>query len=152
VIAIALLGTAACGGNGGGRLSKSEYESKLGELAGSLSGDLTAFSAFDPSDLKSAPAFMRRIAETLDDFAESLSPIEPPRAVEGQHARLIEGARSGATSIRRLAQKLERADEAQAKRLLAQLTPSRLQGLRELQKAAAELAAKGYRVSSTAGT
>ena len=152
VVVVVVLAAAACGGSGGGRLTKSEYESKLGALGSGLTGDLAAFAAVDPNDLKAAPAFLRRVADTLDRFAASLSSIQPPLAVAGQHARLITGARSGAREIRGLAGRLETADEARAKALLARFSPSRLHGLRELESAAAEMAAKGYRISSTADT
>ena len=145
-----LAGAAACGG-GSGPLSKSEYEAKLASLAQGVSSDVSGFATFDPVELGSAPEFLNRVAGTLERFATRLGTVRPPPDVAALHRRLIAGARSAATEIRTLATRVDRAPRAEARRLLAQFTPDRLDGFRRLERAADALAAKGYRISSTAG-
>jgi hypothetical protein len=149
IVAALALGAAGCGGGGGGsgRLSKSQYESKLRSLQHDLTPGLESFAAFKPTDLAAAPAFLTKVADTLDGVAASLRGVKPPKDVQGLHDRLIEGSSGAATELRMLVHELNGASPAQTRRLLAQFDPARLAGLQELEQAASTLAAKGYRFS-----
>ncbi len=155
LIAAALaVGAAGCGGSsaGAGRLTKSQYESKLRSLTHDLSSGLQSFAAFQPTDLAAAPAFLTSVANTLDGVAKALKEVKPPKNVQALHDRMIEGAAGAAAELRGLVDRLKGASLPSVKRLLAQFDPSRLAGLQELEQAAAALVAKGYRFSSSAGT
>jgi hypothetical protein len=150
LIAAALaLGSTGCGGNGGnGRLSKSQYESKLHSLSQDLSSSLATFSAFRPTDLSAAPGFLTKVADTLDRVARALKDVKPPKDVQALHARLREGAANAAEELRTLVYKLKGASATRMNQLLAEFDPARLAGLQELERAAAGLVAKGYRFGS----
>ncbi len=150
LVAVSLAALAAgCGGGSGGdgRLSKSQYEAKLHSLSNDLTSGLQSFAAFEPTDLAAAPAFLTKVADTLDGVAATLKGVKPPKNVQPLHDRLIEGSTGAATELRTLVHELNGASPAQTKRLLAQFDPARLAGLQELEQAASALAAKGYRFS-----
>jgi hypothetical protein len=140
-------GLSGCG-SGGSHLSKSAYEAKLRSLSTRLTTSLKSFAAFQPTDLAAAPGFLARVADTLDGVARTLAGIRPPKDAQTLHRQLIEGASSAASELHRLARQLTRASSARSKQLLAEFDPARLAGLRELQQAAAGLAAKGYRFTA----
>jgi hypothetical protein len=139
------LGSAGCGGGASdGRLSKSQYESKLHSLSQDLSAGVQGFAAFRPTDLAAAPAFLTKIADTLEGVAGTLRKVRPPTDVQSLNDRLVQGASTAATELRKLVSALKAASPARSNELLAQFDPARLAGLQGLEQAAAGLAAKGY--------
>ncbi len=148
VAAALTLGSAGCGGGGSdGRLSKSQYETKLHTLSRNLTAGLQSFAGFRPTDLAAAPTFLTRVADTLGGVARTLKSVKPPKDVQALNDRLVEGSSRAEAELRALVGQLQGASLQRTKQLLAQFDPARLAGLQELQQAASGLAAKGYTLS-----
>jgi hypothetical protein len=143
LLALALL-VAGCG-SGHGRLSKSQYQTKLQTaLAG---GGIQPHVAID------APVeSLASVAATFGRIASQLSHVRPPADVQTQNDRLVAGAAKAAATLNALVKRIQGVSPVKRNKLLAQFDASHIPGLAEFNSAARALAAKGYRFSSNAGT
>jgi hypothetical protein len=153
VAAVLVLGSAGCGGAGGGRLSKSQYEAKMQSLARGLASTERKLRTFAPADFSAVTVAFGQLADTFEAYDEQLSSFKPPRDVQALQNRIVAGVGQAAKELRTFASKLSGANRQQIQRLLREFDSSKLQGaLREIELAAAAIAAKGYRIGASAGT
>ena len=142
-LALAVLALAACG-SGSARLSKSGYEAKL---QSALAADgLPPHVAFD-----TAVDTLSGIALRFDAISKRLSGLKTPTDVQALNDRLAAGAAKAAASLQALLASVKDVSVAKRDRLLAQFDASHIPGLDEFDRAAAGLAAKGYRFTQNAG-
>jgi hypothetical protein len=149
IAATLALGAAGCGGgNGSDRLSKSQYESRLGALGHAFSSGLD----FKTTDFKNVPTYFQTLARRFEDVAAQARAIKPPRDVQDLHARIIDGMEKAAKVMGRFAARLRSANVEQVKRLLRQFDSTGLRAaLHEVDGAGAALADRGYTINSSAG-
>ena len=149
LIAAALaLGSASCGGSGDSRLSKREYESRMGALGHAFSLGLD----FKTTDFKRVPTYFQTLARRFEDVAAQARAIKPPRDVQDLHARIIDGMGQAAKVMGKFAARLRGANVEQVKRLLRQFDSTGLgAALKEVDDAGSALAVRGYTINSRAG-
>lgn len=148
-VATLALGVAGCGG-GDGRLSKTQYEAKMSAIGRSVSADTLDFST---TDFKNVPTEFRALARQLGRVAAQVKAIEPPRDVEDVHARIVDGFAKEAAALSSFAGRLQGASAPEVKRLLRQFDSTAFAAARqEIAAAGRALAARGYTISSSAGT
>ncbi len=146
-----MLGSAGCGGGGSGRLSKNQYEAKMQSLARGLASAERDLTTLGPADLTAVPATFEALAHTFEAYDEQLSGFKPPRDVQTLQNRIVAGVGQAAKELRTFASKLSGAGPQQIQRLLREFDSSKLQAaLREIELAAAAIAAKGYRIGASA--
>jgi hypothetical protein len=149
-VAVAVLapGLVACG-DSSGPLSKTAYETKMRAVGHdfSLPPDGVA-----TTDFKRVPAYFGTVATRLDKLVQYLGAIEPPESARDAHARLVDGYRKEATIVNSLAAETRGASAARVQLLLRQFDSTALRSaLRQIQAADDELAARGFRISSSRG-
>jgi hypothetical protein len=148
VAAVLAVSLAACGG--GGRLSKSEYETKMSALGRDAASQLRSIRT---EDFEKVPAYFRELSARLRGVAKEAKAIEPPRDVADVHARIVDAFEKEAAITTGFAGRLRGADVARVKVLLRQFDSAGLRAaLQELDAAGRTLVARGYRISSSAGT
>ncbi len=141
------IGAAACGA--GGRPTKSDYEAKMGRLGRDFSAQLLDFK---PTNFKAAQAYFQAMASRLKTVAGEAETIDPPRGVRDIHARIVDGLRKEAAAVQAFADRLRGASVRQVELILRRYDWSDFRAaLQQLNDAGAELAARGYRISSSAG-
>jgi hypothetical protein len=143
------VGSAGCGGAGSGRLSKSQYEARMGALGHTFSSEVLNFKT---TDFKGVPAYFQMLARQLDAVAAQARAIKPPRDVEDLHARIVDGFEKEAAIMKSSAARLRGASAAQVKRLLRQFDSAAFRAaLQEIDDAGSALADRGYKINSSAG-
>ncbi len=144
------LALAACGGGGAGRLSKAEYERTMQAIRPVLD---TGLRDFQPTDFEHVAAYFGRLGEEVEAVAKRLESIRPPLDVAALHARLVGGETRAAKAFRKLAAELDARSVGAVEEVLRRFDSAPLRdALAEVQQAREAIAAKGYRISSTAGT
>jgi hypothetical protein len=141
----AVLVAAGCGGSGDGRLSKSAYEDKLRSA-------LARPVLVNHSPPKAAIDSLDDVATRFGDIAVRLSGLRAPADVQALNDRLVAGAAKVSSTLLALVKKLRDASPAKRNRILAEFDASHILGLDQFDRAAAALAAKGYRFSPNGGT
>jgi hypothetical protein len=143
---VAAVVIAGCGGSGGGRLSKGDYEAKL------RSAFATAHAELDPQPPPPGSiALLTRIGNAYSDVAKALEGLRVPANVQALNDRLGGAAAARALTLRRLVVKLRPASADERKRLLAEYDTSQL-GTDDFDAAVVALTAKGYEFRPSAGT
>jgi len=143
---IAAVVVAGCGGNGDGRLSKGDYETKL------RSAFAAAHAELDPQPPPAGSiALLTRIGNAYSDVAKALEGLRVPANVQALNDRLGAAAAARAGTLRRLVAKLRPASADERKRLLAEYDTSQL-GTDDFDTAVDALTAKGYEFRPSAGT
>ncbi len=136
---------AGCSGSGDGRLSRSAYEDKL---RSALARPLVV----NHSPPRAAIDSLGEVAARFGDIAVRLSGVRAPADVQALNDRLAAGAAKVSTTLLGLVKKLRDAPTAKRDRILAEFDASHISGLDQFDRAAAALAAKGYRFSPNGGT
>jgi hypothetical protein len=146
VVALFVLGEAACGGSGdsGGSTSKADYIQQMQSLGKELSTSFDNLSKTKPTDIPSSIAVLSKIGAALDTAGDKLDAIDPPSEVADSHQKLVDGAHESADDFRGVADELQQAKPSEVPQLLKQLNPSTLPGFQKMQEAVSELKAKGY--------
>ena len=143
-------GLAACG-DGGGPISKSEYEAKMGALVREAS--MSQVLRYESDDFASLPAFFRRLSTSLGDMASRTKAIEPPREVAADHAQIVDGFMKEAAIAGRFADELRGASVARMKVLLRRFDSSGFRAAyQEIDAASRAIEARGYRIRPNGGT
>lgn len=143
------LAAAGCGGGGGERLSKEEYQSRMQELGKDLSAAAEGLGSLRPTDVRGAREAIEKTADLMDEASDRLAEINPPEDIAGAHEKLIEGARQAADEFRDLAEKIRSAtleDAAALAEKLGSLNVTELEGFKKLQEAVEEIRSKGYQL------
>jgi hypothetical protein len=152
LVAALAFGSAGCGGDGGGRLSKSRYEAKMRSIVRPLDSALSTLGSFSPTDLKAVDTYFRRLGGTFDSLHRELEQVKAPKDVQALHGRLTDAAGKAAGVLQTLGRRLEQASPADRQRILTSYdatTERLLSALTGVEQAANAIAAKGYRFSAS---
>jgi hypothetical protein len=146
-LAVALLGLvlAGCGGGGGSRLSKADYERHL------QSDGREITNAFKP--LAQPPSSLDALSKQLDtgvsklrDAAEDLDGVTPPKEAEEDNDKLTAGLRKLADELDSLRKAAEKKDPTLVQKTLDGLRHSH--ALIDARAATEDLKKKGYNLGS----
>ena len=148
-LALALV-AAGCGGGGGGggRLSKSEYEHRLGSDSQAIRNAFRPLSQ-QPSSLAELASDLKVAQQKLRAAADDLDRATPPKDVEKDNDTLV-------TGLRKLAAELESLRSAAAKKnpQLVQKALADLRGshaLVDARRATDDMKKKGYKLGGFGG-
>ncbi len=146
LLAVLVAVAAGCGGGGssGPRLSKSEYEQRVGEVATTFTRTAVEIgrAVNGSASLKDTAPAIDKLAGALSKVADSFDALRPPKEIEAAHRRLVDGMRRFASDLRAAAVDARSGKIA----TVAELT-LRLGGLasaKEISQATKELRDKGY--------
>ena len=135
---------AGCGGGGGGRLSKSDYEQKLKSEGSQLK---TAFSAVDlekSSNINDLTTKLTNLQQELDQAASDIEDLEPPKDVEADNQKLADALHNAADKFG----ELKDAAKAQDQQRMQKISQEVATVLQEGKAAADDLKAKGYDIGT----
>jgi hypothetical protein len=145
--ALALAGS-SCGGSGGGQLSKSEFEGKIGAIVGPLQepgGTLQSIVTISAADPVSAVRALKDGESKLDDAASELASMTPPDdAIEPTQA-LAGGVRKIADQVTAVRKDAERGDFARLVQFKLSLGSD--PAVLEIRDAAVQLINLGYNIT-----
>ncbi len=139
ISALAALSLTGCGGGGGGRLSKSDYEQRVRSLYANVR------EAFRKTNVTSTKLLADRVEEAqgeLRSAADDLEEIEPPEKVENETEELVEGMREYADDLDELRNAAERGDEAAIQKFNSGIAQN--EAVEQMAEAAEEMKFKGY--------
>lgn len=142
IVGTALL-LAGCGGNGGGRLSKSQYEQKLRNEGTALQASFSAISG-NPSSLKDLAKSVGRARDAASKAAGDLDALKPPKDAETDNQKLVSALHVIADEMGKLKTAADKGDQAAAAKVSQDLDSS--PALKDAQSATNDLKKKGYQI------
>ena len=141
---------AACGSTA--RLSKAEYERRLGSIGTSAGTTLSKLfsnpALLTPKSLKQAAGVVRQGASTIDDAASQIDALKPPPDAQADNGQLAKAFRELASELRQWATDAERGNVQAVKAFDEQLRANELPGELLIQKTIHDLKSKGFKVGA----
>lgn len=139
---VVAIGVAGCGG-GSDRLSKTEYEGKLKDIGSSFQSISTAFQG-NNSSIGAVEQKMGTAQTKLQDAANSLNGLKPPKDAEADNKKLAGALSSLSKAVNNVKQALAAKNLAQVSANVRALQSS--PAIKDARDATADLQKKGYKV------
>jgi len=147
--ALAVATAEGCGGSGGGRLSKSAYESKLQSEGKTLStgfGDVAR--ALQNRDLKTLAAKIGPLQKRIDQAGTDIGKLKPPQDAVADNQKIADTLHRFAGILGRLKAAAQTGDSAAVLKAAGEIQKAGTDG----QKASTDLEKKGYKIGVFANT
>jgi hypothetical protein len=139
---------AGCGGSGGGgRLSKSEYESKMQAEAQRLTDALQGANLATATSLKDFAAKIGSVKADIQKAADAVDALNPPKDAEADTQRIADVLHRFAAIVGKIEDAAGKGNLASVRRFVAQLQNEG----RAAQPAVQDLKQKGYDVGQFSG-
>jgi hypothetical protein len=148
-LALALV-AAGCGGGGGGggRLSKSEYEQRLGSDSRAIRNAFQPLSK-QPSSLAALASDLKVGQQKLRAAADDLDRVNAPKDVEKDNDTLVSGLRKLAVDLESLRSAAAKKDPRLVQKALVDLRSSH--ALVDARRATDDMKKKGYKLGAFGG-
>jgi multidrug resistance efflux pump len=150
--AAALVLLAGCGGDGGGPLSKADYQTELERATTAVEQAFTKLSeslqnvSEEKGSLEDAADEVTNIQDELRSAADGLDDVEPPENVSEAHDTLIDGMRRLADDLDEMKTALEEGDAGKLQEISSGF--ENLESSKLLERATNDLEAAGYKLGS----